>query len=1007
MTALLYNRSYYSISSATVSIEKMVGFAVENGYKVLGICEKNVLYSALPFYNRCISNGIEPVIGMETDILYEEKRYPVLFFARNEKGYDFLSRMSTYLNSQHDFIDLNILSGAGRDVITVIPETNELFVNNDLADMIRNVSEICFSYGSSSNAYYREYNVRLQQFCQKNGFKMIAAPLACFADDDDYMAYQAMRALKNNQNINTCTITKDDSYYLKTVVQMEKQYSEDAIRNTDEIAEKCCFRFSYDRLHYPQYKNDNVTDNKKLLYSLCIAGLKKRLNTEEINAVYLNRIKYELDTIIKMNYQDYFLIVYDLYLYAKKNNIYMGVGRGSVCGCLVAYSLGITHVDPIKYSLLFERFLNPERITLPDIDIDMPDIRRKEFIDYVRNRYGVDNVCNIITFNTYGSRQAVRDSCKFYGLYDSVISVISNTLDSNDSLQKQYRENARFIQAIDSYDRDHRIIRLAMALQGIVRNISTHASGIIISADSLKECIPLVQLNQDTVLCQYTMNYIEKMGFIKFDFLGLRNLTIIEQMVEKINQKEKLNIHNIPLDDSKTFTLLSSGNTNGIFQLENQGMRNLIVQMKPDRFSDIIALIALYRPGPMENIPAYLKARENPETVRYITEDIRPVLKDTYGIIIYQEQIMLISQKIAGFSFGKADLLRRAISKKDISIMEQMQQEFINGALKKGYSRQVADSIYEDIKKFANYGFNKSHSVAYSFIAYQLAWLKANYPLQFFSGYLDSITGDTAKMNGVLVEARNRSIKIMKPDINISGTETIINGNSLILPLTIIKSVGMNTVEEILNERKENGPYDSYEKFIIRMYAIKIKEKSIETLIKAGALDCFKLSRNWMMENLSTKYRFASNFLYEGKYSQLLADQLSEELFDEKIYRDSTSVLMQQEFESYGFYISSHPVEKIRSRYQSSFTTAQKSSYKGYVKTVLQIKSLKEHRIKKSGEMMAFISCSDEFGDIDIVLMPDAYGKYYSMLAKGDIIYVEGNIDDRESVKVRNLTKIS
>ncbi|MBQ1827452.1 MAG: DNA polymerase III subunit alpha, partial [Erysipelotrichaceae bacterium] len=677
MTVLLYNRSCYSLLESILTIEKMVSFACENGYKAIGLCDRNVMYGAMKFHKLCNDRGIKPLIGLQIEFSFNEKNYPLIIYPKNDSQFQFLIALSTRLNSGESSVTLEQISAFPDDIILIVPADNELIIRsrkendqNALHQIISAFSgkDVYLATGSSSNAYYNSLNVNIRQAAADFGYKSVAAPLSCYCDKTDSYGYRALLAAGKQLLINDERLISDDTLYLRTPEEMTGVYPADELRRSDEIADKIDVRMDFAVNSLPVYQTGTSADSKTYLKALCNLGLRKRLDSESVPKEYQNRLNYELDVICSMNYQDYFLIVYDIYLFAKKREIYMGVGRGSVCGCLVAYCLGITHVDPLRYGLLFERFLNPERISMPDIDIDIPDDRRSEVIEYIRKKYGEDHTAHIITFNTYGARNALREACRQYSIVSSKKEVLLSSIESGNSVtvKESVRNNPKFQQAIEAIDdRNHNVLRTALALEGLPHNISTHAAGLLISRRKLSETIPLVKLSDSTILSQYTNSYLEAMGLIKFDLLGLKNLSLIDNIVSQIRKTTDFNVLSIPLDDKRTFEILSSGKTAGIFQMESFGMNRLIRQVNPQRIEDIIDCIALYRPGPMENIPLYLQARSNPGRINCLHRDLEWILKPTYGIMIYQEQIMQISQVIAGFSYGKADILRRAISKKD------------------------------------------------------------------------------------------------------------------------------------------------------------------------------------------------------------------------------------------------------------------------------------------------------------------------------------------------------
>ena len=704
------------------------------------------------------------------------------------------------------------------------------------------------------------------------------------------------------------------------------------------------------------------------------------------------------------------MIVWDFIRFAKTQHIYIGPGRGSAAGSLVAYCLGITHVDPIRYHLLFERFLNPERISMPDIDTDFPDNRRDEVIHYVEQLYGKHRVSHIITFNTLAAKQVLRDVGKAMEInprqIDRLCKLVPNVIKV--TLDYAYQNDARFKELINSGETMRRLYATARKLEGLPRHASLHAAGIVFSDEAIEQVCPLIDVDEGVCATQFTMEYLEELGLIKMDFLGLRNLTIIDEIVQHINATadKQLDIMRIPLDDAKTYALIRAVDTVGVFQLESEGMKNLIRKMQPDCFEDIVATIALFRPGPMENIPEYLDRREHPEKVDYIHPSLQPILQNTYGIMIYQEQIMQVAQTMAGFTLGKADNLRKAISKKKGEELRRMQEEFIQGALHKGYDEALAPKVYALIMKFANYGFNRSHSVAYGMIAYQLAYLKANAPLYFFNSLLNSVIGSETKTSEYVFEARKRHIKILLPDVNRSYNQYGIEDNALRFPFVGIKGIGSAVSSLIVEERNKKGEFRDFFDFTARMNGNKIGKKTIEILINAGALDCFKVGRASLMASLEDALRYADLVKIED-VDQVLFDFDLVSKPAMTMMRDNAAIRAEKEKEAIGFYLSRHPIADVRSRMGKELPILiSLPKYKGrYVKFVCLVDRCRQYRTK-NGDMMMFVIGSDETGKFDLVCMPNIYRQHADDLVKGNYLYVEGIVDKETSCLVKKLTRI-
>ncbi|MFR5527398.1 MAG: DNA polymerase III subunit alpha, partial [[Clostridium] innocuum] len=666
--------------------------------------------------------------------------------------------------------------------------------------------------------------------------------------------------------------------------------------------------------------------------------------------------------------------------------------------------------DPIRYHLLFERFLNPERISMPDIDTDFPDNRRDEVIHYVEQLYGKHRVSHIITFNTLAAKQVLRDVGKAMEInprqIDRLCKLVPNVIKV--TLDYAYQNDARFKELINSGETMRRLYATARKLEGLPRHASLHAAGIVFSDEAIEQVCPLIDVDEGVCATQFTMEYLEELGLIKMDFLGLRNLTIIDEIVQHINATadKKLDIMRIPLDDAKTYALIRAVDTVGVFQLESEGMKNLIRKMQPNCFEDIVATIALFRPGPMENIPEYLDRREHPEKVDYIHPSLQPILQNTYGIMIYQEQIMQVAQTMAGFTLGKADNLRKAISKKKGEELRRMQEEFISGALRKGYDEALAQKVYALIMKFANYGFNRSHSVAYGMIAYQLAYLKANAPLYFFNSLLNSVIGSETKTSEYVFEARKRNIQILLPDVNRSHNQYGIEDNALRFPFVGIKGIGSAVSSLIVEERDKKGEFRDFFDFTARMNGNKIGKKTIEILIYAGALDCFKVGRASLMASLEDALRYADLVKIED-VDQVLFDFDLVSKPAMTMMRDNATIRSEKEKEAIGFYLSRHPIADVRSRMGMDLPILiSLPKYKGrYVKFVCLVDRCRQYRTK-NGDMMMFVIGSDETGKFDLVCMPNIYRQHADDLVKGNYLYVEGIVDKETSCLVKKLTRI-
>ncbi|MFA7121658.1 MAG: DNA polymerase III subunit alpha, partial [Bacilli bacterium] len=692
----------------------------------------------------------------------------------------------------------------------------------------------------------------------------------------------------------------------------------------------------------------------------------------DIPEEYKKRLLYELKIIKEMNYVDYFLIVYDYVKYAIKNDILVGPGRGSAAGSLVTYSLGITCVDPLKYGLLFERFLNPERITMPDIDIDFDASRRNEVVDYVKERYGIFNVMGIMTYGTLAAKQVLISVSK---AHDKEISNLLKIINPKKSLKDNLNDNVKKI--LNSDLEMKQIYYESLKLEGIKKHISTHAAGVVISNSSLDNVIPILH-NGDTYLTGYPMNYLEDLGLLKMDFLAIKDLTIISDILKLI--KNKININEIDLNDQKVLNRFTNANTTGIFQFESDGIKNFLKKLKPSSFNDLVVAIALYRPGPVDNIPLFINRKNNKEKINYIHPSLEEILKETYGIIVYQEQIMQILSVVAGYSYGEADVIRKAISKVKKEVIIEEKDKFIKRAINNNYQEEIALEIYNLILKFANYGFNKSHSVAYAMLGYQMMYLKEYYPKEYYLSLLNINIGSNSKTKEYIDEAKFSGLNILKPDINLSSKNYIID-TDIIMSLTSIKNVGSSAAEEIIEERKK-GQYQSFYDFVSRVYGKSVNPKTLENLIYGGALDSFNETRKTLIENIESAIIYAE--LINGLDSSLVAKPTME-----KYEEYPANILMAKELELYGFYVSNHPASKYNEIKINTIT----NYFDKTITTVGLLENIKLIKTKK-GDSMAFIEVSDETGKLDYIIFPNKID-YVNKIKKGYLLKIIGNVEKR------------
>lgn len=1014
MYAQLYVRSAYSLMESTLSIKQIVETAKKLNYDAVCLTDHHVMHGTVEFFQRCIQANIKPLIGLEVDVEINSEIAPFTLIAKNNDGYLALMQWSTYLKTEANFLTLQQLESLSHQCIVIMHTEGGLFEASLLqgeydqllvtaSQLNQTILDFYVGLSNGESSFWRNHNQQIDNLCQQQSLQTVVLAKVCFAKEDDLDVLRILKAVKDNTLMTDANIIVNGGQYFRTISELQQFYPETALTNTLQLAQNCHVDLNIKKANIPHFENKGLINSKTYLKQLCLAGLKKRRAPHTVEPIYLQRLQYELDVITKMNYEDYFLIVWDFILFARQQGIYVGPGRGSSASSLVAYVLGITHVDPIKYNLLFERFLNPQRISMPDIDIDFPDNRRQEVIDYVVKRYGAKRVAHIVTFGTFGAKQSIRDVGRVMAFSAREIDVISKLIPSlpNMTLQKALNENQRLKQIVENDQRYQRLIRYALKIEGLPRHVSTHAAGIVMSNMDLTATVPLMEIEAGVNATQYSMDYLEQFGLLKMDFLGLRNLTIIDEVVKMI--PEPLDILKIPLDDKKTFDLLQRVDTVGIFQLESAGMKQLLKKMVPQTFEDIAATIALFRPGPMENIDTYLKARKNADKIEYLHPDLKEILEETFGVMIYQEQIMQVAQKIAGFSLAKADILRKAMSKKQATELVALKSEFIAGCVTNGYQQALAEEIYALILKFANYGFNKAHSVAYALVAYQMAYLKANYPLQFFTCLLNSVTYSSIKTKEYLDESTICGVRYLPPSVQFSNGHYIIDQQQIRLPLSIIKNVGTVACQAIVGERIKHGLYLDFYDFVARVTNCKVNRKVIESLIYAGALDDFKLSRETMLQALNEALVYTNLITIttvNGDY-QLDFSLVSKPEPIKMV--DNEHEKLEREKEVLGFYLSSHPLVSVKHKYQYvGDTIAQVKEKQGNVSVLGFIKRIKQHKTKR-GDMMAFCVLADEFQEIDLVLMPNVYKQYQNDLAVQAIVYVTGKMDIKGSILVNSL----
>lgn len=1009
--------SCYSFQKSTILIPDLVKDAKEKNIKYLALTDKNNMFGMMQFNNECLKNDITPLFGLEADIMIDNEKYPFLLLAKDDQGYLALVKISSYLYlNDGNNVNLSLIKefmphiyiiSACQDglierlISKEMEEQAEYYIKSFRDMFLDNYYIMIHNHGIQMQKHFNQRIVSIARYCK---VKVICSNQVSYLRKNDALAVDLLEAsLKGNQlNVNYVPLT--DQKYLKTEEEMMSLFDDDIIQETRNVVLSCKASIHLNENNLPKFQVPNNGKSEDYLIELCIVGLKKRFKNKNIDKKYIERLQYELKVIHTMGFNDYFLIVWDYVRFAKVNGILVGPGRGSAAGSLVAYVLGITNVDPIQYDLLFERFLNPERISMPDIDIDFQDDRRDEVVQYVIEKYGKEHVAQIVTFSTYGPRVAIKDIGKVMGVplprLELLAKMVPTAYKNKKTITEVYNTSAQFQKMVNDDPALRKVIGCMSIIEHLPRNISTHAAGVVLSNRPLYDIVPLVYGASSTLMTQYSKDYIESIGLLKMDFLGLKNLTIIDYICKDIKKYigEGININNISLNDEKTYNLIANADTYGVFQLESSGMRSLLLKLKPRCFNDIVAAIALFRPGPMENIPSYLKRREGKETIEYLMPELKPILESTYGIMVYQEQIMTIAQRIAGFSLGKADLFRKAISKKEGKLMISMKNDFIEGCINKGYSIEIAEKLFVLIEKFANYGFNKSHSVAYGYVAYQLAYLKANFPLYFFAAILSNEqSSDNSKIH-CIQEAKRYGVNILGPSINYSTDRFKVEDGNIRYSLLAIKNVGYAGYKEIVEERSKGLFVDIYD-FFVRMSNSKLSSKMIESLIDAGAFDEFDISRFTLQKNLKTII----------DYARLKPSLVIDEKPILKIVQDDSMVRLDKEKDVLGLYLSMHPIQLVKNKVNVKYVNV--SSVNRFVnKTVnviLQVQKVKNITDRKGNEM-CFIEGNDDTGSIDCVVFSSVYKQVALALQKGNICIIQGkvNYNDRLSIIVEKASVI-
>lgn len=965
MVAFLYGQTEYNMLNSSLKLEDYVKKASSYGYTSLSITDPN-LHGHYKFYKLCKEHNIKPIIGLELKIYsLTNDINNILAYALNNEGYKELLKLSSKdkinqyifkLDELYEYKNLLFVSTMNSDTYLHYRQIDNFITKYlKLNNFAIGLSYACNSFFESSNYLY--------EYAKTNNINILPISQTLYDTEQDYDAYEALCLINNKTPITNVKL------YYKDAKELEEEFfmHEDVFDNLDKIIAKVDISINKVSKSLPSYEMSSNNSSDVYLKSLCYKGLLKRLENNNKNYnKYKQRLDYELTVIHSMGYDDYFLIVWDYVKYAKKEGIMVGPGRGSAAGSLVSYCLGITNVDPLKYDLLFERFLNHQRVSMPDIDMDFPDDKREEVINYVKDKYGKNRVCSISAFGTFQVKSSIRDIGKAYKIKSQDLDIISklasNTKDY-ESLKNEYKHNEEI----------YKLLTVAKKIEGLPRHITTHAAGVIISSDELINNIPLTVGSTSLYQSQLDSSDLADLGLLKMDFLGIRNLTILNNIALCIPNMNNITINNIPLNDSNTYRLLQNGDTDGIFQLESEGIKKVLNKLKPTCFNDIVAVLALYRPGPMDNIDEYIK-RKFGKKFTYLHNDLEPILKETYGIIVYQEQIMQIAYKFAKMSLAEADILRRAVSKKDKKLLDENRLLFVSKCISNNYNNDIANQIYDYIVKFANYGFNKSHSVAYSMISYQMAYFKANYFSLFMSKYLNNLIGNTSSIETNLKYIKRKKIEVLSPDINLSTLEFECDEKSVRYPLTGIYQIGNNIATKIIEERK-NGPYLSFDDFKKRLPFVG--KNVLEALIYSGAFDSFGKTKKSLLQN-----------------SDPLEAIFNKQLKDVKIDDSEFSLehLRLQESKYIGFNILYDPfkdIDKLQIKHNSVFFSKKMLLESSLV--IVEFSDIKEIKTKK-GDLMLLGNVSDGKRTIKLVIFPYTYSNIKNKVSLDGLYLTKGKL---------------
>ncbi|MBR4109997.1 MAG: DNA polymerase III subunit alpha [Oscillospiraceae bacterium] len=1053
----LHVHTEYSLLDGACCISGMMDRAKELGQTAIAITDHGVMYGCIDFYKAAKAAGIKPIIGCEVYVArrgmqdrvhgIDNDPYHLVLLCENRKGYENLCLLvsEAFMNGFYGKprVDLELLSKYHEGLIAtsacLAGGVAQHLMNEDYAaakDYALKMSEI-FGEG---NFYLelqdhgipeqRAVNQEVMRLSRETGLPLIVTNDAHYLRREDATMQDVLLCIQTGKTVDDPDRMKfqTEEFYLKSEEELKALFPncDEAFENTVKIADRCNLEFVFNQYHLPSFPIPEGYTNEEYFRKVCMDGFRERY--ENPPASYLERLNYEIGVISRMGYVNYYLIVWDFIRYAKEAGIPVGPGRGSGAASIAAYCMHITEVDPMKYSLIFERFLNPERVSMPDFDTDFCQERRGEVIDYVMEKYGADHVAQIATFGTMAARGAIRDvgrALNFSYAETDVVAKLVPTMPLHITLKEALNVSPKLKEMYDGDERVKKLIDTAMSLEGMPRNTSTHAAGVVITAEPVCSYVPLSR-NDDTIVTQYTMTTIEELGLLKMDFLGLRNLTVIrdaEQQIQKYNPE--FSMDNIPDNDPATFQMLTEGKTQGVFQLESAGMTGVCVNMKAGSIEDITAIVALYRPGPMDSIPTFIANKLDHKKVTYKTPMLEPILKVTYGCIVYQEQVIEIFRQLGGYTMGQADNIRRAISKKKMKVIEEERKVFvygdekqgISGAMAKGVPETVAQSIYDEIVAFANYAFNKAHAVCYAVVAYQTAYLKCHYPREYMAALMTSVLDSAAKISGYIGECKEMGIAVLPPDVNHSDDHFTVEGDGIRFGLGAVKNVGRGLIRSMAAKRQEGGPFQSLEDFIQRMGEGELNKRAVENFIKCGAMDCFGYHRSELLNVYDTMMDSIASSRKKNLEGQMgLFSMLQEDeavaIPIPKLAEMSKADLMLMEKETTGIYLSGHPMDDYRAILKNTrvvpigLLMEEDNGYQDdQIISVAGIVQSVKMKTTRNNSMMAYVTVEDDTASMEMLAFSNVLSQYGGYLKENLPVVVTGRLslrDDKEPQIVIN-----